>query len=82
MGEREEQLGREREMGLFGRNPDERTVKAAGEDARLKSNRPTMHGTHGEWNLMSGVGAAIDWGRDTDPRVHVTGEKPGGGKQR
>jgi hypothetical protein len=58
-----------------------RVIKAAGGSAR-REQTPTMHGSKGEWNLMSGFGGATDWGRDSDPSVHVTGEKPGGGKQR
>jgi len=76
---RRDQSGKPNPMG-WGSNAA-RVVRAAGGSARGQQ-RPTMHGSGAEWNLMSGMGSATDWGRDGDPNVHVTGEKPGGGKQR
>ena len=53
-----------------------RVVKHADRDARSQNNRPTMHGSKSEWKLMSGTGAVINWGRNGDIHVNVTGEGP------
>ena len=61
-------------MGLFSRNPDEHVIKPAGEKTWQADTRPTMHGTHGEWDLASGKGGLI---KQSGDHVQVSGEKPG-----
>ncbi|HWG00480.1 MAG TPA: hypothetical protein VG164_01360 [Trebonia sp.] len=65
-------------MRLFGSN-EPRVIKHAGKDARSESNRTADHGSKAGKALMSGRGALIRWSGD---HVQVSGEKPGGGKQR
>ena len=56
-----------------------RVIRPAGVSSHEADNHPTMHETKGEWRLASGKGGLIKWSGD---HVRVTGEKPGGGKQR
>jgi hypothetical protein len=58
---------------------DARVVKRADRDARSQNNRPTDHGSKAGKTLLSGRGALIRWSGD---HVQVSGEKPGGGRQR
>ena len=61
-------------MGVFSR-----VIRPAGTRSYENDNHPTMHETKGEWRLVSGKGGLIKWSGN---RVPVSGEKPGGGRQR
>ena len=74
---RRDRSGRSNPMGWGGDAP--RVVKRADASAQSQNNRPTMHGSKAERNLMAGRGALIEWSGD---HVQVSGEKPGGGRQR
>jgi hypothetical protein len=63
---------------MFGNN-DARVIRPAGSKGHEADNRPAMHESKAEFRLMSGVGSLIKW---DGGRVKVSGEKPGGGKQR
>ena len=54
-------------------------IKRADERALDADNKPTMHGNKLEWNLMSGMGAASNWGLNffSQKDIHVSGERPG-----
>lgn len=64
-------------MGVGSNEP--RVIRPADSKGHDADNRPTMHGSKAERNLMAGRGALIRWSAD---HVQVSGEKPGGGKQR
>jgi hypothetical protein len=70
-------------MGLFGNN-DAHVVKSADEKTREQDTRPFMHGSRGEWNLMSGMGSATNWGLrwSEHKNIRPTGESPTGKNNR
>lgn len=61
---------------------DPRVIKRADRDARSENGRPAMHGIKAERELLAGKGAIVNWGRKGGIQVRVSGEKPGGGRQR
>jgi hypothetical protein len=64
-------------MGTGGN--EARVIRPAGSRGHDADNKTTMHGSKAERSLMAGKGGLIKWSAD---RVRVTGEKPGGGRQR